>query len=104
MRYEVPYEQRNVLAARAQRWHLDGEYVDAMKEIFAERAACDRIFEVTMGCRDDAHVAAYRCVVADALENTLLQYPQQLHLHGRTHVPDLVEEEGAAFGDLEAAL
>ena len=53
---------------------------------------------------DDAHVAAHRHVAADALEHALLQHAQQLHLHGRAHVADLVEEQRAAFGDLEAAL
>ena len=53
---------------------------------------------------DDAHVAADRDVVADALEHALLQHAQQLHLHRRAHVADLVEEQRAALGDLEAAL
>ena len=43
-------------------------------------------------------------VIADALEHALLQHAQQLHLHRRAHVADLVEEQRAALGDLEAAL
>ena len=43
-------------------------------------------------------------VAADALEDALLQHAQQLHLHGQAHVADLVEEQRAALGDLEAAL
>ena len=53
---------------------------------------------------DDAHVAADRHVIADALEHALLQHAQQLHLHRQAHVADLVEEQRAALGDLEAAL
>ena len=53
---------------------------------------------------DDAHVAADGHVVADALEDALLQHAQQLDLHGRADVPDLVEEQGAALGDLKAPL
>ena len=57
-----------------------------------------------MGGGDDAHVAADRRVIADALEHALLQHAQQLHLHRQAHVADLVEEQRAALGDLEAAL
>ena len=104
VRYEVAYEQRDVFAARAQRGHLDGEYVDAMKEVFAKRTARDGVFEIAVRSGDDADVAADRGMIADALEHSLLQDTQQLHLHGRAHVPDLVEEESAALGDLETAL
>ena len=54
--------------------------------------------------RDDADVASDRHVVADTLEYTLLQHPQELYLHRGAHVADLIEEQRAAFGDLEAAL
>jgi hypothetical protein len=43
-------------------------------------------------------------VAADALEAALLQHAQQAHLHGGADVADLVEEERAAVGQLEAAL
>ena len=45
-----------------------------------------------------------RLVAADALELPLLQHAQQLDLHGRGEVADLVQEERAAVGHLEAAL
>ena len=57
-----------------------------------------------MSGRDDADIAADLGVIADALEHALLQHAQQLHLHGRAHVPDLVEEECTALGDFEPAL
>ena len=53
---------------------------------------------------DDAHVALARDVAADALVDSFLQDAQQLHLHRQAHVADLVEEQRAALGDLEAAL
>ena len=43
-------------------------------------------------------------VAADALVDALLQHAQQLHLHRQAHVADLVEEQRAALGDLEASL
>ncbi len=75
-----------------------------MKEVFAECAACNRIFQVTVGRGDDSHVAAHRDVVSDALEHPLLQNAQELYLHRRAHVADFVEEQRAALGNLETAL
>ncbi len=88
----------------AQRRHLDGEHVQAVVQILAEAPAGDRVLEIAVGGGDDAHVAGHGHVVADALEHALLQDPQQLHLHGDAHVADLVEEQRAALGDLEAPL
>ena len=42
-------------------------------------------------------------IAADALETALLQHAQQLDLHLQRHVADLVQEQRAAFGKLEAA-
>ena len=41
---------------------------------------------------------------AQALELPLLQHAQQLHLGGQAQLAHLVQEEGAAVGQLEAAL
>src|SRR6185295_19640284 len=41
---------------------------------------------------------------AEAAELALLQDAQQLHLGGRRHLADLVEEQRPAIGELEAAL
>jgi hypothetical protein len=60
--------------------------------------------EVAVGGRDDAHVDLHGLVAADALELALLQHAQQLHLDGRGDLADLVEEERAAVGLLEAPL
>src|SRR5207244_7706809 len=40
---------------------------------------------------------------ADATERVVLQDPQELGLHRNLHLGDLVEEEGAPVGELEAA-
>ena len=42
-------------------------------------------------------------IAAHALELPLLQHAQQLHLHVRRQVADLVEEDRAAVGELETA-
>ena len=52
---------------------------------------------------EDAHVGAPRLDAADTLERPFLQHAQQLHLHVEAHVADLVEEQRAPCGQLEAA-
>ncbi len=104
VRGEVADQQRQVFETRAQGRHLDGEHVEAMEQILAERALDDVLFEIAMSRGDDAHVTAHRHVVAHALEHALLEHAEQLHLHGGAHVADLVEEQRAALGDLEPAL
>ncbi len=75
-----------------------------MEQILAEGATLDGFFEVAMSRRNDPYVAAHGCLVANALEDALLQHTQQLHLHGGAHVADLIEKQRTAFSDLEPAL
>ena len=51
----------------------------------------------------NSHVDANRAGAAEALELVLLQHAQDLGLRARAHVADLVEEQRAAVGLLEAA-
>ena len=46
---------------------------------------------------------AIGCVAADAARSALLEHAQQLRLHRRRQLADLVEEERAAVRRLEAA-
>ena len=50
------------------------------------------------------HVAGPRLRLADPLVRPVLQEPQQLRLHGRRQVADLVEEQRAALGRGDLAL
>ena len=59
--------------------------------------------EVLVRGGDDAHVGLDRLVAADAVEAAVGQHAQQPRLQLRRHVADLVEEQRAAFGLLEAA-
>ena len=51
----------------------------------------------------DPHVDTLRPRAAEPLELLLLQHAQQLRLELERNVADLVEEERAAVGELEAA-
>src|SRR6185503_10766296 len=96
MRHEVVDQRRQVADSGRQRRHLDGEHVEPVEQVAAERAAHDGFFEIAVRGRDDAHVALAGGVAADALVDPFLQYAQQLDLHRQAHVADLVEEQRAA--------
>ena len=82
----------------------DGDDVEAVEEVLAEALLAHEGGEVLVGGGDDAHVHPDGPRAADALELALLQHAQELRLGHRREVADLVEEERAAVGQLEAPL
>jgi hypothetical protein len=82
---------------------VDREDGEAVIEILAETLLLDCDVEVAVRGRDDAGVDGDRAAAADALDAPLLEHAQQFDLHVVRHVADLVEEQGAAVGFLEAA-
>src|SRR4029079_19256554 len=92
-----------VVAALAQRRHRDRHHLQAEVEVLAEAALANGAVEALIGRRDDARVRLDHLGAADAAELTLLEHAQELHLELDRHVADLVQEEGAAGGGLEAA-
>src|SRR5262249_46402717 len=59
-------------------------------------------FEVAVRRGDDADVDGDGLGASDSLERALLEDAQQLDLDVHGQVPDLVEEQGAGVGELEA--
>ena len=97
-------EQRNVVAAIAQRRHVDVDDVEPVEQVFAEQPLGDEIAQVLVRRRDHAHVhAAVGAVRADFLHVAGLEKPQQQPLHAQRHLADFVEEDGAVGGHLELA-
>ena len=72
-------------------------------EVFAELAALHRGVQVAVGGGDHADVGAHHARAAEAHELALLEHAQQLGLHGGRHLADLVEEQHAAGGLLDAS-
>ena len=95
---------RQVLDTLAQRRHADGHDVESVVEVLAELARPHLGLQVAVGGGDDAHVDLEGAAAADPLEFALLEHAQQLGLKGGADLADLVEEQGAAVGLLEAAL
>ena len=94
---------RHVLAAFAQRRQAQAHDVEAVQQVGAEAAVGDQRLQVLVGRGDHAHVDADQLAAADAEELALGQHAQQPRLQRQRHVADLVEEQGAAVGLLEAA-
>ena len=103
VRQEILGEQRNILGALAQIGQAQTDHVQAVVQILPEAAVAHALVEILVRGSDDAHVRLQLLVTADAIERTVGQHAQQARLQLGRHVADLVEEEGAAFGLLEAA-
>ena len=100
---EVLDEQGDIVGAVAQRRQDDGDDVEAVVEVIAESALADHRLEVAVRRRDDAHIDVNGFLTADAVEFLLLQDAQELDLQVLVELPDLVEEDRAAVGELELA-
>ena len=92
----------------SRRWRSGGvvqaDHVEAVEQILAEAALADLACQIAVRRGDHAHVDADGLVAADALELALLQHAQQLRLRRGRDLADLVEEQRAAVGLLEAAV
>src|SRR5436190_2051102 len=67
-------------------------------------ASAEGSAQIAMGRGDDADIGADRLPAANGGELALLQYAQQAGLRLGRHIADLVEEQRAAGGLLEASL
>jgi hypothetical protein len=100
---EVRHQDRHVLAPLAQRRQVHGDDVDAEVEVLAEAPGLHLFVEVLVRRAHQAHVDPDRFAAAYRLDLAVLQRAQQLGLHLRPHVADLVEEHRAAVRGLEQA-
>src|SRR5439155_21590836 len=100
---EVRDEQRSVLLPLAQRWHLDGEDVQPVEEIAPKCTRPHGGVQVTIRRRDYPYIDPDRPVPPDTLELSLLEDAQQSELRVGRKIAHLVEEDGPADCELEAA-
>ncbi len=101
---EVGHQDGYVLAALPQRRQVDTDDVEAVEQVLAEAPLADQFLQVLVGGGDDAHIDLGGGDPADPVEGPVGQDPQQPGLKLGGHVADLVEEQGAAVGLLEASL
>jgi len=100
---EVFEQQRNVLAPLAQRRDMQLGDVQPVQQVLAEAPAAHLFQQIRLGRADHPQVDLDAAVGAQPLQGLLLQYAQQLDLLRQRHAFDLVEEQRAAGGMLDAA-
>jgi serine/threonine protein kinase len=94
-------EQRDVVAALAQRWQAQRHHVEPVVEVGAEVSAVDGRAQILVSRRHHADVDADRIAATDALDHTLLDRAQEARLEIERQLADLVEEHGATGGALD---
>ncbi len=75
----------------------------AEQKVGAKRAVAHRLLQVAVGGGDDADVRLLLAHAAEAPHRPVFEQLQQLDLHPRVDVADLVEEQRAAGGRLDQA-
>src|SRR4030067_385291 len=92
---EVLDQQRDVVAALAQRRDDEREHVEAVVEILAKRALLHHALERAVGGRDHAPLPLDVRGPADAAEGAALERAEQLHLQLGGDLGALVEGDPA---------
>src|SRR5947209_7037388 len=103
VRDEVAHQKRDILTPLAKGREIDRKHIQPVVEVGAKLSRRDQLLERTVRRGDDPDVAPDRVRAADPLELLLLEHAKQLRLEVQRQVTDLVEEQGAAVGELEAA-
>ena len=96
-------ELRNVLTPIAQRRYGDGKHVEPVVQVATETTLTDFLGQVAIGRRNDADVDVDGARAAEPFDLALLQHAEQLGLELERQLPDLVEEDRSAVGELETA-
>jgi hypothetical protein len=102
VRDEVPDELRNVRRPFPKRRQVDREHVQPVEQVGAELPRLHQLLERAVRRRDDPDVGPDHLRAPDALERLLLEHAQELRLEVERQVADLVQEERAVVGELEA--
>ena len=103
-RHDPLDEQRDVIATLAQRRNDQVNDVEAVEQVLTELLLDDQLTQVPMRRRNHAQIDfRVDAIGAHLLQLAGLEEPQQQTLHAQGHVADFVEEQRAAFRDLELA-
>jgi putative ABC transport system ATP-binding protein len=98
------HQQRDVLPPLAQGRHMQGQHAQAVIQVGPECPVAHHGGKIPMRGREDADIHLAGLVLAQPLDFPFLQHAQQFHLDIQRHLADLVQQQGAAMGGLEAPL
>ena len=82
---------------------MQGEFIQAVVEIFAEFSTGDGLLQVLVGGTDEPDIHFYFLVGTHRTYFPFLDGPQELHLHVITQVSHFVEKQRAAVGFYESS-
>src|SRR5262249_28669537 len=102
-RQKAAGEQWNILATVTQRWQANREHREPVVQIGPERLGRDRGTEIAVSRRKDSHIYFLGSRLTDGRYLTLLQYAEQLGLHRKGHLADLIEQDDSVVGRPEHA-
>src|SRR5271170_3477213 len=100
---EVLNQQGNVFSSFAQRRHLDWKDVEPVKQVAPEGAGGDGSVQIAVRGGDHPDIGSDGSSRADTFKFPFLQNSQEGDLGLGRKLSDLVEEDRAAFGQLEAS-
>ena len=98
---EVIDKKRNIFAALAQGRNAQSDGVEAVIQVSAESPLFESLFNVHIGCGDDADVHGNDAATAKPGELLVLQNVEQFGLQAGRHFADFVEKNGAVVAKLK---
>src|SRR5262245_42196548 len=103
-RQEMRHERRNIVQPLAHGRQREADHVNAMEQILTQATGPNELVHVPVRGDDDANVDRDGAYAADPPELPVVEHLEELRLHPRRHVGELIEEERAAICELEHAL
>src|SRR5207302_2008883 len=100
---EVLNQQGNVFSSFTQRRHLNWKNVEPVKQVASERARSDGSFQIAVSGCNHPNISSDGSSRTDPLKLAFLQNTQESDLGLGRKLSDLVEEDGASFGQLKAS-
>src|SRR6476660_7135746 len=97
-------QQRDIFLALTQRWKVDGDDVQAIKEVLAKLPFPHQLPEVDVGGGDNSHVYLHLMNAAEMHEFSVLEDAQDFRLSFQSHGADFIEKERAPICNFKQAL
>ena len=98
------HQRRNILAPLAQRWHVDRQHVEAVKQVFAKVSLAHQFAQITRGGGNHPRIKGKQLVGAERLNFRFLQGAQQPGLQAQGHVANLIKKLRATVGQQNFAI
>src|SRR5215467_12446543 len=98
---EVIDEERDILTAVAQWWHLDWYHIQTIKQVITERAVGHHLLEILIRSSDNPHICTNGFTAPHTLKFTLLEHTQQFGLQIEAQTRHLVKKQSPHMRQLE---